>query len=363
MLSRFKNGVNAQERTMEKIKELMIDVSSYKMSGRIDESAYSNLKVTLAELEENHSFDNHDFTEEACFEPDKVIKSLNLVELAKAENPREIVVPVDKYAIFIVSYCREIIADVLANYAIRFDRDESNTVTALRKLIHNKALEYAVTLNPILDKINIITKNKETDELRLIKPTDEEVGKVIVKQMIKNFDMFYITNAYLEKVNIIDKNETNIRNSILEIKFYNNALYILRVLLSLNIKSASGNAIDIGIAHCCRISGVKLIGETQEVIESLNKFADRKGGINFEFDFIDKVASDISDFHDDIINQKLDYNKIKDTISLLTNNVDLNLIRETIAKISVLLLTKYKTGKLASLEKLCILDGIIGKAL
>ncbi|MGL4452808.1 MAG: hypothetical protein ACRCTZ_16700 [Sarcina sp.] len=360
MLSIFKHGASSPDKVVVKAKELMMDVVGYRMSGRVDADAYSELKVVLDELVEDHSLEEEKFDETICFEPQKVIKSLDLVSIVKGENPREIIVPIDMYADFIVSYCREKIGEVLVDYALGFNRAEANTVTALREELHQKTLEFAViNLDENLDKINLMNRNEE-EELVIVKPSDEVVGKFIVKEMIANFDMFYIRKVYLEKVGIIDKEEKNIRNTIFKNKFYNNSLYILRVLLNLNIKDYGSNAIDIGVADCCRISGVKLRGDLDEVVASLEKFANRKGYLNL--DYIDSVAKDINDFHNDILANKVDYNLILETIHMLTNNVDLNLIREIIAAIAVLLLTKYKKGKVGALEKLCILDGVINKA-
>lgn len=360
MLGKFKKGVTAPEKILDKAREIMTDVVTYRMSGNIDNDAFGDLKIVLNELEENHCLNSQNYKEGICFEPDKIISSLNVAAIIGNQNPREIALPIESYATYIVSYCRENIAEVLSNYALRFNRDKCNTVTELRETIHSSALDFAVSnFNSNVDKINLIIRD-ENNILKAIKPRDEEVGKAIVKSMLDNFDMFYIRKVYLEELGIIDKHEDNIRNTIFKIKFYNNSLYILRVLLNLNIKSAGSTAIDLGIANCCRISGVKLVGDLDVVIASLEKFANRKGIL--EFDYIEKVAKDIDDFHSDIIHENLDYNLVSETINLLTKNVDLNLIREITAKIALLLLTKYKSGKLGLLEKLCILDGIMNKA-
>lgn len=360
MLSIFKRGVSSPDKISSKAKELMLDVVGYRMSGHINGSAYSNLKVLLNELVEEHSLEEERFEEAICFEPQKVMNVLNIASIVKDENPREIIVPIDMYADFIVSYCREKIGEVLVDYALGFNRAEANTVTGLREEIHEKAVDFAIiNLDENLDKINIMARDEE-EELIVVKPMDEIVGKVIIKKMIENFDMFYIRKVYLEKVGIISKEEKNIRNTIFKNKFYNNSLYILRVLLNLNIKNYGDNAIDIGVANCCRISGVKLRGDLDVVVASLEKFANRKGELNLAY--IDSVAKDISDFHDDILENNLDYNIILETIDMLTNDVDLNLVREITAKIAVLLLTKYKKAKVGALEKLCILDGVMNKA-
>ncbi|MGL4741289.1 MAG: hypothetical protein ACRC41_10880 [Sarcina sp.] len=360
MLSMFTRASSSPDKIMHKTREVMRDVVEYRMSGRVDASAYSNLKVLLDELVEVHKFDETLFEENICFEPEREIKCVDIIELMGPEIAREIVLPVRYYANFLVSYCREDIAKTLTEYALRFNRDEANTVTALRKLIHKKVLERAKELDERLPDINIIIRD-ENDELKIIKTDDEIVGKFIVKKMIENFDMFYIRKVYLENIGLIDRNEKNIRNSLFRLKFYNNSLYILRVLLNLNIKDFGDDAVDIGIANCCRISGVKLRGDINEVVASLDKFANRKGYLGL--DFIDKVAADVSKFHDDIIKDKLDYDIIRETINLITENVKLELVREITACIAVLLLTKYKHGKLGALEKLCILDGILSKAL
>ncbi|MGL4761080.1 MAG: hypothetical protein ACRCWG_06420 [Sarcina sp.] len=360
MLSIFKKGVSTPEKISDKAKELMIDVVSYRMSGTINASAYNNLKVLLGELVEKHSLNEERFEETICFEPQKEIMALDLVSIIKGENPREIIVPIEMYADFIVSYCREKIGEVLVSYALGFNRDEANTVTELREEIHEKVLAYAiVNLDENLDKINIMMKNEE-DELKITNPKDEEVGKEIIRKVVSNFDMFYIRKIYLEKIGIIKNTESNIRNVIFKNKFYNNSLYILRVLLNLNVKNYGDNAIDIGVANCCRISGVKLRGDLDVVVASLEKFASRKGELNL--DYVDSVASDIDKFHKDILENNLDYGLILETIEMLTNDVDLNLVREITAQIAVLLLTKYKKGKVGALEKLCILDGVMNKA-
>ena len=358
MLSRFKKGIDTPEKIKAKAKDIMLDVVSYRMSGTIDSSSYNNLKEILLELEEDHSFSDADFDEAICFEPEKVVRTLDLVSLVKDTNPREIVVPVRVYAAFIASYCREAIGAVLSDYALKFNRNSANTVTELRELILSSALAYATGLEPNIDKINLVLHTK--DVFKIIKPSDEEVSKILIKYIVRNFDMFYIRKIYLEKVNIINPEKDNIRTSIFKVKFYNNSLYILRVLLNLNIKDYGDNAIDIGVANCCRISGVKLRGDLDEVIASLEKFANRKGYLGLPF--IERVAKDISSFHIDMLNNKIDYNLIEETIDVLIKEVDLNLIREIIACIAVLILTKYKHGKLGALEELCILDGIIGKA-
>ncbi|WP_297520335.1 hypothetical protein [uncultured Clostridium sp.] len=360
MLSIFKNGVNSPEKISGKAKELMLDVVSYRMSGTINASAYNNLKVLLDELVEEHSLEEERFDEAICFEPQKEIRALDLAKFIKGENPREIIIPLDMYADFIISYCREEIGNILVAYALGFNRDEADTVTGLREEIHQKAINFAVmNYDENLDKINLMMRN-ENDELKIIKPTDEEVGKEIVREMITNFDMFYVRKAYLEKVGIIGENEVNIRNTIFKNKFYNNSLYILRVLLNLNVKNYGDNAIDIGVANCCRISGVKLRGDLAVVVASLEKFANRKGELNIAY--ADSVAKDIGKFHKDMLENKIDYRTILETIDMLTNDVDLSLVREITAEIALLLLTKYKKGKVGALEKLCILDGVMSKA-
>ena len=358
MLSRFKKSMDTPEKIKAKAKDIMLDVVSYRMSGTIDSSSYNNLKEILAELEEDHSFSEDDFDDDICFEPQKVVRALDLVSLVKDTNPREIVVPVRVYAAFIASYCREAIGAVLSDYALKFNRTSANTVTELRELILDSALAYATGLEPNIDKINLVLHTK--DVFKIIKPQDEEVSKILIKYIIRNFDMFYIRKVYLEKINVIKVDEDNIKTSIFKVKFYNNSLYILRVLLNLSIKAYGDNAVDIGVANCCRISGVKLRGDLDEVIDSLEKFANRKGYLGLEF--IDIAARDISSFHIAMLNNKIDYTLIQATIEMLIEEVDLNLIREIIACIAVLILIKYKHGKLGALEELCILDGIIGKA-
>lgn len=361
MLDKYRRGIISREKLMDKLRDYMSSVTEYRLSGTVDESYYNNIMDILDEIEINHSIEQACEDECVCYEADKVIKCIDLIDVMGDAKPREIAIPADKFANYIVSHCRLVISEFLSEYSLGFNREDSNDVNELRETIQEESLNYAVAnINENLDKLSIIVRDKKTGQLRILKPRDEEVGKVIVKKIIDNYDMFYIKKVYLEKKGIVEPMDSNIRNSLLKIKFYNNSLYILRVLLELNIKKMGHNAVNIGVANCFRSMSVKVRGDLDEVIISLDKFANRKG--NLEFDYINKVAKDIDSFHKDILANKIDYNLVKETIALLTANVDLNLIREIIAKIGVVLLTEHKSGKIADLEKLCILDGIINKA-